>query len=69
MPVILDEADWPKWLGEAAATEDELVALLKPSPAASLKIWPVGKMVGNVKNNAPHLAIRFKADSHRWSYI
>lgn len=31
MSVILDEADWPKWLGEAPATEDDLVALLKPS--------------------------------------
>ena len=41
--VILDEAEWPKWLGEAPATEDELVALLKPSPDASLKMWPVGK--------------------------
>ena len=57
MPVILDEADWPKWLGEAPAIEDELVALLKPSPDASLKIWPVGKMVGNVRNNGPHLAL------------
>jgi putative SOS response-associated peptidase YedK len=57
MPVILDEADWPKWMGEAPATEDELVALLKPSPDASLKIWPVGKMVGNVRNNGPHLAL------------
>jgi putative SOS response-associated peptidase YedK len=50
MPVILDEADWPKWLGETLATEDELVALLKPTPDASLKIWPVGKAVGNAKN-------------------
>ena len=32
---------------------DELVALLKPSPDASLKIWPVG----NVRNNGPHLAL------------
>jgi SOS response associated peptidase (SRAP) len=48
MPVILDEADWPKWLGEAPATEDELVALLKPSPDASLKIWPVGNMLGTM---------------------
>ena len=23
MPVILDVADWPKWLGEAPATEDD----------------------------------------------
>jgi putative SOS response-associated peptidase YedK len=33
MPVILDEADWRKWLGEEPATEEELVALLKPCPA------------------------------------
>jgi putative SOS response-associated peptidase YedK len=29
MPVILDEADWPKWLGEEPATEDKLLAQLK----------------------------------------
>jgi putative SOS response-associated peptidase YedK len=30
MPVILAESDWPAWLGEAPATEEELRALLKP---------------------------------------
>ena len=39
MPVILDEADWPKWLGEEPATPDELYALLKPCPDVDLKIW------------------------------
>jgi len=29
MPVILDEKDWPKWLGEEAATEQDLLALLR----------------------------------------
>ena len=28
--VILEENDWPKWLGEEAANEQELLALLKP---------------------------------------
>ena len=32
MPVILAEADWPKWLGETPATEDELLAMLRPCP-------------------------------------
>jgi putative SOS response-associated peptidase YedK len=32
MPVILDEKDWPKWLGEEPATERELLALLRPRP-------------------------------------
>jgi Uncharacterized conserved protein len=67
MPVIVDEADRPKWLGEATATEDELVALLKPSPDASLKIWPVGKMVGNVRNNGPTWRCQFRpATNERW---
>jgi hypothetical protein len=41
MPVVLDEADWPKWLGEEPATADELYALLKPCPDDVLKSWPV----------------------------
>ena len=32
MPVILAEIDWPKWLGEEPANEQELLALLKPCP-------------------------------------
>ncbi len=55
MPVILGEADWPKWLGKEPAAEEELLALLKPCPDDVLKIWPVGKMVGNVKNNGVQL--------------
>ena len=71
MPVIVDEADWPKWLGETPATEDELMALLKPSPDASLKIWPVGKMVGNVRNNGPPpgAASVGRQRTQRWSYV
>jgi putative SOS response-associated peptidase YedK len=55
MPVILDEADWPKWLGEEPATLDELYALLKSCPDEALKAWPVDKSVGNVRNKGPQL--------------
>ena len=55
MPVILDERDWPKWLGEEPAAEDELLALLKPCPDEALKIWPVDNAVGNVRNTGPQL--------------
>ena len=55
MPVILDEADWPKWLGEQPATKDELCALLKPCPDGALTIWPVDNKVGNVRNMGPQL--------------
>jgi len=55
MPVILAENDWSKWLGEGPATEEELVALLKPCPDGALKIWPVNKAVGNLKNKGCEL--------------
>jgi putative SOS response-associated peptidase YedK len=55
MPVILDERHWPKWLGEEPASEDELVALLKPCPDGAIKIWPVDNKVGNVRNTGPQL--------------
>jgi putative SOS response-associated peptidase YedK len=55
MPVILAEHDWPKWLGEEPASEEKLLALLKPCPDEVLKIWPVDKAVGNVKNNGRQL--------------
>jgi putative SOS response-associated peptidase YedK len=57
MPVILDEADWPKWLGEEPASEEELLALLKPCPDDRLKIWPVDKKVGNVRNKGAELVL------------
>ena len=56
MPVILAEGDWPKWLGKEPGAEAELWALLQPCPDDALKIWPVGKAVGNVKNKGPQLA-------------
>jgi hypothetical protein len=40
-----------------AASEDELLALLKPCSEEALKLWPVGKAAGNVKNTGPQLAM------------
>jgi putative SOS response-associated peptidase YedK len=57
MPVILAEHDWPKWLGEEPATEDELIAMLRPCPDEVLKIWPVDKRVGNVRNKGAELVL------------
>jgi putative SOS response-associated peptidase YedK len=52
MPVILEPADWPVWLGEA---EGEVPALMKPAPEDVLRIWPVDRKVGNVRNEGPTL--------------
>jgi len=51
MPVILAPEDWPRWLG----TPDDRRALLKPVPSERMECWPVGKAVGNVRNEGPSL--------------
>lgn len=55
MPVILDESDWPQWLGEQPAEPADLLGLLRPCPDDWLKIWAVDNKVGNVKEKGPEL--------------
>jgi putative SOS response-associated peptidase YedK len=52
MPVILEQADWPLWLGEADSGAE---MLLRPAAGGVLRIWPVDKRVGNVRNDGPDL--------------
>jgi putative SOS response-associated peptidase YedK len=52
MPVIIEKADWPRWLGEQ---EGDPASLLHPAPDNVLRVWPVGKAVGNVRNDGPQL--------------
>jgi putative SOS response-associated peptidase YedK len=52
MPVIIEKADWPVWLGEA---EGEPAALLRSAPNDVLRVWQVDKKVGNVRNDGPDL--------------
>jgi putative SOS response-associated peptidase YedK len=56
MPVILGEEDWPGWLGESPASMDEVKSLIRPYPSDKMKMWPVDKRVGNVRNNDAALA-------------
>jgi putative SOS response-associated peptidase YedK len=42
MPVIIEKADWPVWLGEA---EGDPAALLRPAPSDVLRVWQVDKRV------------------------
>jgi len=55
MPVLLAPEAWASWLGETAASEAELKALLKPYPGAAMAFWPVDRRVGNVRNDSPDL--------------
>jgi putative SOS response-associated peptidase YedK len=52
MPVILEPADWPLWLGE---TEGDPGSLLHPSSDETLHTWPVARQVNSARNNRPEL--------------
>jgi putative SOS response-associated peptidase YedK len=52
MPVVLDDADLPVWLGEAPTTPESLDALMRPCPDDWLALTPVDPRMGNVKNEA-----------------
>ncbi len=52
MPVILEPADWPAWLGEVDAGP---AALLHPSAEGTLRFWPVSRDVNTPKNNSADL--------------
>ncbi|MBO6633732.1 SOS response-associated peptidase [Parvibaculum sp.] len=57
MPVILDEKDWDLWL-DPAATEKELLALLRPAPDDLMEAIPVSTRINRVANDDPSLQER-----------
>ena len=54
MPVILAPGDWWAWLNGATAA-DQVQALVRPCPEAALAVYPVGRAVGNVRNEGAGL--------------
>jgi putative SOS response-associated peptidase YedK len=52
MPVIIEKADWSLWLGEV---DGDPALLLGPAPEEVLRLWPVDKKAGNVRNDGPEL--------------
>lgn len=57
MPVILDRADWAKWLGEDSVKRTELQKMLRPWPAARMRAYRVGQRVNNVRNDDAALLV------------
>lgn len=55
MPVLLDEADWGRWLDPGLTDPDEVAPLLVPAPADVLSAVDVSTRVNNVRNNGPDL--------------
>jgi putative SOS response-associated peptidase YedK len=52
MPVIIKRRNWPLWLGEI---EGDPASLLHAAPENVLRVWRVGRAVGNVKNDGAEL--------------
>ena len=52
MPVVLEAADWPVWLGEE---EGEPKLLLRPAADTVLRIWPVSADVNSVRHRGAEL--------------
>jgi putative SOS response-associated peptidase YedK len=55
MPVILEAADWARWLDPSTQDLSELEPLLAPAPEDGLVLYPVKPLVNNVRNNGPEL--------------
>ncbi len=51
MPVIVDPANYGKWLGEEPADPVRLLQMLKPFPAGAVMAFRVDPRAGNVKND------------------
>jgi putative SOS response-associated peptidase YedK len=54
MPAMLARDGWATWLG----TPEQRKPLLRPFPAERMECWPIGKAVGNVRNEGAKLIER-----------
>ena len=61
MPAILPRDAWRRWLGEDEADVEDLRGMLRPFPAELMGAYPIGRRVGNVRNNDPALLVPLAA--------
>jgi putative SOS response-associated peptidase YedK len=54
-PVVLDPGTWEQWLDPESSDREQLESLLVPTAAGTLVHYPVGREVGNVRNDRPEL--------------
>jgi len=60
MPVVLEPADWPVWLGEE---EGDPKTLLRSAADTVLKTWPVSTDVNSVRHNGVELLRPMREES------
>ncbi len=59
--MIIEPANYGRWLGEEPADPMRVLMMLKPFPAEQMEAYPVGAAVGNVKNDEPGLLVSVAA--------
>ena len=52
MPVVLAPGDYARWLGEEPDPRD----LMRPFPAALMRMWPISTRVNKPENDDPSIA-------------
>ena len=57
MPVIVEPADWARWLGGKTNAGGDVGDLLTPFDAARMQAWPVSRAVSNARNEGPALIV------------
>jgi putative SOS response-associated peptidase YedK len=55
MPVVVPEDAWARWLTIDPANDGELVGLLAPNEVVDLQIYPVSRLVNDVRQDGPAL--------------
>ncbi len=53
MPVILDQADYARWLDPRMNDPESLKAFLRPFPSEKMAAYPVSRLVNSPSNDAP----------------
>ena len=55
MPVVLPDHDWDRWLAADGTEPGELRAMLEPRDGPSVRIYPVERLVNDVRQDGPEL--------------
>jgi putative SOS response-associated peptidase YedK len=58
MPVIVPDDAWDRWLNPAVPDRGELLGILEPNEAVGLEVYPVRRLVNDVRNDGPELIER-----------
>jgi len=58
MPVVIGDDAWDRWLDPAPSNPGELLGLLVPDETVDLEVYPVERLVNDVRRDGPELIAR-----------